>query len=64
MRTTVAAKKRGGFDSGTFLATVGDGRKTLAFLKKESIFAQGDSADAVFYVQKGKVRLTVVSKVG
>ena len=64
MRTTVAAKKRGGFDSGTFLATVGEGRKTLAFLKKESIFAQGDSADAVFYVQKGKVRLTVVSKIG
>jgi CRP-like cAMP-binding protein len=64
MRTAVAAKKRGGFDSGTFLATVGDGRKTLTFLKKESIFAQGDDADAVFYVQRGKVRLTVVSKVG
>jgi CRP-like cAMP-binding protein len=64
MRPTVAAKKRGGFDSSTFLATVGDGRKTLAFSKKESIFAQGDCADAVFYVQRGKVRLTVVSKVG
>lgn len=64
MRTAVAAKKRGGFDSGTFLATVGDGRKTLTFLKKESIFSQGDNADAVFYVQRGKVRLTVVSKVG
>lgn len=64
MRIAVAAKKRGVFDQDTFLATVGDGRKTLTFLKKESIFAQGDSADAVFYVQKGKVRLTVVSKVG
>jgi CRP-like cAMP-binding protein len=64
MRTAAAAKKQAGFDSGTFLATVGEGRKTLAFLKKESIFAQGDGADAVFYIQKGKVRLTVVSKVG
>ena len=32
--------------------------------KKQTIFAQGDGADAVFYVQKGKVRLTVVSKIG
>jgi CRP-like cAMP-binding protein len=43
---------------------MGDGRKILAAPKKQSIFAQGDSADAVFYIQTGKVRLTVVSKVG
>jgi len=36
----------------------------LAIPKKQTIFAQGDGADAVYYVQKGKVRLTVVSKVG
>jgi CRP/FNR family cyclic AMP-dependent transcriptional regulator len=47
-----------------FLATIGDGRKILAVPKKQTIFAQGDVADAVFYVQKGKVRLTVVSKIG
>src|SRR6266496_2996050 len=36
----------------------------VAALKNQSIYAQGDQADAVFYVQKGKVRLTVVSKAG
>jgi CRP/FNR family cyclic AMP-dependent transcriptional regulator len=35
-----------------------------AFAKKKTIFAQGDSSDAVFYIQKGKVKLTVVSEVG
>src|ERR1700730_17748312 len=52
------------FDSDIFLATIGDGRKILSFSRKEMIFAQGDAADAVFYVQKGKVRLTVVSHAG
>jgi len=42
----------------------GGGRKIAAFSKKQTIFAQGDSSDAVFYVQKGKVKLTVVSKLG
>ena len=36
----------------------------MAVPEKQTIFAQGDGADAVFYIQKGKVRLTVVSKVG
>jgi CRP/FNR family transcriptional regulator, cyclic AMP receptor protein len=62
--TTAAAKRNGGFDPDVFLATIGDGRKILSVPKKEVIFAQGDEADAVFYVQKGKVRLTVVSKIG
>ena len=52
------------FDPNTFLATIGEGRKILAIPKKQTIFTQGDKADAVFYVQKGKVRLTVVSKAG
>jgi CRP/FNR family cyclic AMP-dependent transcriptional regulator len=52
------------FDPNTFLATIGDGRKILAFEKKQSIFTQGDTADAVFYIRTGKVRLTVVSKAG
>jgi CRP/FNR family cyclic AMP-dependent transcriptional regulator len=52
------------FDPDTFLATIGDGRKILAFEKKQSIFTQGDTADAVFYIRTGKVRLTVVSKAG
>jgi CRP/FNR family cyclic AMP-dependent transcriptional regulator len=64
MRPALAAKKNGGFDPSIFLATIGEGRKILSVPKKKMIFAQGDEADAVFYVQKGKVRLTVVSKIG
>ena len=61
---SVPAKRKTGFDPKTFLATMGVGRKILAVPKKQTIFAQGDGADAVSYVQKGKVQLTVVSKVG
>ena len=64
MSSTPATKKNRGFDPNTFLATIGDGRKMLAFEKKQAIFTQGDKADSVFYVQKGKVRLSVVSKTG
>jgi len=61
---TVPAKKRGDFDPRKFLATIGEGRKVVTFLKKQTIFTQGDEADAVFYIQEGKIRLTVVSKIG
>jgi CRP/FNR family transcriptional regulator, cyclic AMP receptor protein len=57
-------RKRRDFDPHTFLATIGEGRKFVLFPRKQTIFAQGDTADAVFYVQTGKVRLTVVSKTG
>lgn len=59
-----AAKKSRGFDPNAFLATIGEGRKSVLFPKKQAIFAQGDTADAVFYIQTGKVKLTVVSKIG
>jgi CRP-like cAMP-binding protein len=59
-----AAKKARDFDPHTFLATIGEGRKSLAVTKRQSIFTQGDTADAVFYIQRGRVRLTVVSKTG
>ena len=58
------AKKKFEFDPREFLATIGEGRKAVAFTKKQTIFAQGDAADAVFYIQEGKVKLTVVSKAG
>src|SRR5579864_8453800 len=64
MAQTAPAKKKTEFDPQKFLATIGEGRKVMSFPKKQTIFAQGDAADAVFYIQKGKVRLTVVSKVG
>ena len=61
---TTLAKNDRAFDPKKFLATIGEGRKVLAIAKKETIFTQGDAADAVFYIQEGKVRLTVVSKAG
>jgi len=64
MSSTAAARKNREFDPNTFLAMIGDARKMLAVPKKQTIFTQGDEADAVFYIQQGKVRLTVVSKTG
>jgi CRP-like cAMP-binding protein len=64
MASTMSAKISREFNPQEFLATIGEGRKVVSFPKKETIFAQGDAADAVFYIQEGKVRLTVVSKVG
>src|ERR1700682_6409924 len=63
MPPVLAAKKRK-FDTKTFLAPSEGGRKVAVVRKKQTIFAQGDSSDAVFYIQKGRVRLTVVSKSG
>jgi CRP/FNR family transcriptional regulator, cyclic AMP receptor protein len=60
----VARKKRRYFDPRAFLATIGAGRKVVAFAKRQSVFTQGDPADAVFYLQTGKLKLTVVSKTG
>jgi CRP/FNR family transcriptional regulator, cyclic AMP receptor protein len=64
MRAAAGTKKARAFDPNTFLATIGEGRRLVAIGRKQTIFAQGDEADAVFYIQKGKVRLTVVSKTG
>jgi CRP/FNR family transcriptional regulator, cyclic AMP receptor protein len=64
MTPGVVVKKGRAFDPNAFLATIGDGRKRVLVPKKQTIFVQGDEADAVFYIQKGKVRLTVVSKTG
>ncbi|MFZ0478081.1 MAG: Crp/Fnr family transcriptional regulator [Terriglobales bacterium] len=64
MALVSAAKKLGEFDPKTFLSTVDGGRKIAALVKKQTIFVQGDSSDAVFYIQKGKVILTVVSGTG
>jgi CRP/FNR family transcriptional regulator, cyclic AMP receptor protein len=64
MTLVAVSKKNRGFNPSTFLASIGEGRKSLNVAKRQGIFTQGDAADAVFYIQKGKVRLTVVSKVG
>src|SRR5580692_5628120 len=61
---TPVAKNRHDFDPHQFLGRIGEGRKFLLFPKKQTIFVQGDLADSVFYIQTGKVKLTVVSKTG
>jgi CRP/FNR family transcriptional regulator, cyclic AMP receptor protein len=52
------------FDAKAFLARVGVGKKILNLKKKETAFAQGDPSDAIFYVQKGKLSVTVTSANG
>jgi len=52
------------FDPAIFLATAAVGRDICRHSKKEVIFAQGDDADAVFYIKKGKVKVAVLSKDG
>ena len=64
MSPVAVAKKSRTFDPEALLATVGEGRKAMRFPKRQTIFAQGDAADAVFYLQSGKVKLAVVSKTG
>ena len=52
------------FNPQTFLKQVGSGKTTLTSPKKQIIFSQGDAADAVFYIQTGKIKLSVVSQQG
>jgi CRP/FNR family transcriptional regulator, cyclic AMP receptor protein len=63
MTPVVTAKKRSEFDSKTFLSTIDGGRKIAAFPKKQTIFVQA-TRPMLFFTQKGKVKLTVVSKSG
>lgn len=56
--------KREPFDPATFLATAAVGRNLATHRAKAVIFAQGANADSVFYIQKGKVKITVLSKEG
>ncbi len=52
------------FDVEVFLAHAGLGRRIVQIAPKQAFFRQGDAADAVFYLQKGRAKVTVVSKVG
>ncbi len=56
--------KKSSFDAKLFLATVDGGRTLTNYHKNATIFAQSDPADAVFYVQKGKIKLAVTSQQG
>ena len=52
------------FDPKDFLAKVGMGKTVIEFHKNQTVFSQGDVADTVFYIQKGKIKLTVMSEQG
>jgi len=60
----MATQTKTTFDPKSFLAKIGEGRTISKYRKDEIVFSQGDPADAVFYVQKGKVKVTVVSDQG
>jgi CRP-like cAMP-binding protein len=62
--TTTLAKRRPDFAPEKFLATIGVAGKVVAFPEKQTVFMQGDAADSVFYIQEGRVRLTIVSRIG
>jgi CRP-like cAMP-binding protein len=64
MSVTMKPKEKPIFDAKAFLAKVGAGKTHTDHPKNHQIFAQGDAATAIFYIQKGKVKLTVVSKQG
>src|SRR6204780_3868699 len=59
-----STKRRRRFDPASFLATAAKDRSIATHRNKEIIFNQGDAADSVFYIKKGKVKVTVVSKQG
>jgi CRP-like cAMP-binding protein len=66
MPTTRKTAKKSGkpFDPAVFLATAAEGRVISTHPKRGVIFSQGDGATSVFYIQKGRVKITVVSKEG
>ena len=53
-----------GFDTAAFLASTGLGKRIIQLAPKEAFFSQGDPADSVFYLQKGRAKVTVVSATG
>jgi CRP/FNR family transcriptional regulator, cyclic AMP receptor protein len=64
MEVSVAKKSKVLFDPKKFLGKVGEGKTITKYQKDQIVFSQGDTADAVFYVQKGKLKLTVISEQG
>ena len=57
-------RAKAAFDPKTFLAKMGEGNTIAQYAKDQVIFSQGEIANAVFYIQKGKVKLTVLSEQG
>jgi CRP/FNR family transcriptional regulator, cyclic AMP receptor protein len=64
IRRPAAGTRATSFNPQSFLAKVGQGKTTLQVPKEHLIFSQGDTADAVFYVRMGRIKLTVISQHG
>jgi len=64
LKQPATASKRPEFNPLVFLSTTGKGREMMSFQKKDTIYTQGDSTDGLFFIQRGKVRLSVVSERG
>src|SRR5690242_1811427 len=63
-KPSLVAKIPTGFDPVAYLATAGVGRTLVTLDKNQTLFTQGGTADSVFYIQRGKIKLTVVSANG
>jgi len=64
MRTKIKVKTQRGFNVQAFLDSAGVAREVVEYGRNEAVFAQGDSATSVLYVQKGGIKLSVVSATG
>jgi CRP/FNR family transcriptional regulator, cyclic AMP receptor protein len=64
MEVNVGNAVKNSFDPKVFLSKVGNGKTILQFHSNQEVFAQGEVADKVFYIQKGRIKLTVVSEYG
>jgi CRP/FNR family cyclic AMP-dependent transcriptional regulator len=62
--TCISKKRPASFSFDSYLAQPGKGASVFKYQKNQAVFSQGDPADAVFYVQKGKLKITVVSERG
>jgi CRP/FNR family transcriptional regulator, cyclic AMP receptor protein len=60
----VKKRRKASFDPKSFLAKVGEGKAIAKYRQDQIVFSQGEIADAVFYIQRGKIKLTVVSEQG
>jgi CRP/FNR family cyclic AMP-dependent transcriptional regulator len=60
----MVAREKPEFDAAGLLASAGLGRRIVRFAPKEHFFSQGDAADSIFYLQKGRAKVTVASKTG
>jgi CRP/FNR family cyclic AMP-dependent transcriptional regulator len=64
MPSTTELRSKGGFDPKVFLGRVEAGKTVERYAKNQKIFSQGDVADSVYFIQKGKVKITVLSELG